>query len=373
MDGNAYKTEKINKIRWKPEINEEPQHILTGNNKIVLWQLVKDAPKLFKIREYPYCGAVTEIKFLNTELFASSSSSGSAHIMGFSGSGIAGPLIQDYVTWKHIHYFKNGNPSPCTALAVHDPSPFTAVAANNFDVATVGEDGRINILTAESTAVVRTIDNADTCAIKCVTYVTRDQILTSNQLGVMKSWDQRSDTNQPISIFMNRRAAVVSQITHLTCHPTQRYIMVAGDEWGIMTSWDLRQNKHPVNILSAHKGAISAIHFDQERADHLFSCSQDGKILHWSPKTKTQFMVGDNTNNPWLLPEQHVNDKLKVTSFGYPTQTPFNCMDISGNRIVCGCDSTGGKHMEGIRFYQPTLKYLPLLSLSNNSKDLRML
>lgn len=85
-------------------------------------------------------------QFLNPDHFACSSSSGSAHLMSVVVSQSGEYSLQNYISWKDIHYFRDGEPSPCTALTSH-----------GNDLVTVGEDGRINVLTAQSTNVVRSI------------------------------------------------------------------------------------------------------------------------------------------------------------------------------------------------------------------------
>lgn len=54
--------------------------------------------------------------------------------------------LKNEITWRNIHSFKNGECSPCTALALYEN-----------DITTVGEDGCINLLTAQSQNVVRKI------------------------------------------------------------------------------------------------------------------------------------------------------------------------------------------------------------------------
>lgn len=51
--------------------------------------------------------------------------------------------LQNEITWQGIHVFKNGDISSCTALAVYDT-----------DIVTVGEDGCINLLSAQSSKIL---------------------------------------------------------------------------------------------------------------------------------------------------------------------------------------------------------------------------
>ena len=49
-------------------------------------------------------------------------------------------------TWEKLHYYKTKEPSPCTGLACFEE-----------DIATIGEDGRIVLLTLVQTKPIRVI------------------------------------------------------------------------------------------------------------------------------------------------------------------------------------------------------------------------
>lgn len=74
------------------------------------------------------------------------------------------------------------------------------------------------------------VDNADSCSLNCVTFIKHNEILTGNLRGLMKIWDLRSPTNEPSNTFMFSSDQVAA--TCLTVHPTQRHMVVAGDEEG---------------------------------------------------------------------------------------------------------------------------------------------
>lgn len=67
----TFVSQKINKIRWKPERMDESHFFVTGSvdcdeNKLTLWDLFENQEEddiyPFTVSEYPYCGDVTEIK-----------------------------------------------------------------------------------------------------------------------------------------------------------------------------------------------------------------------------------------------------------------------------------------------------------------------
>ncbi|KAJ8919107.1 hypothetical protein NQ315_012092 [Exocentrus adspersus] len=302
----TFVSEKINKVRWRPDNFSHSHFFLTGSvdndeNHIKLWDFHENQeeddvyPSL--ISSYAYDGDVTEAK---------------VYIVSF--------VFKCRLFWME-------KPPPCTALAVYEN-----------DVATVGEDGCINLLTAQSQKVVRKLEEADSCSIHCVIFVKHNEILTSNLRGQMKVWDLRSSKEEPSITFMLSGDQVTP--TCLTYHPTQRHLIIAGDDLGALTTWDLRQNTYPVNVLNAHDGMISEIQFHPDHPDQLFSCSTSGELWHWSTKSKNLLSAGleNADSNVWLAPD-NVKDKLEVFTLMPILAKPINTLDINTNKVICGCDN----------------------------------
>lgn len=86
-------------------------------------------------------GDVTEIRFLLKDHLVVSSSSGSVKLLQNTASD-----FKEITSWKNLHYFSTEEQSSCTAVACFEE-----------DVATVGEDCRIALLTVTQTKPVRVI------------------------------------------------------------------------------------------------------------------------------------------------------------------------------------------------------------------------
>lgn len=70
--------------------------------------------------------------------------------------------IKVKVPWNDLHKFPSGEASPCTGLSHYEE-----------DIVTIGEDGRINFLTARRETLIRTIGNIilfNYCYINYITY-----------------------------------------------------------------------------------------------------------------------------------------------------------------------------------------------------------
>lgn len=91
----------------------------------------------------PQKGDITALEFLNSGTAAFASGLGSVHLVNVSKSSIT---VQH--SWEKLHYYKTGEPCVCSDISCLDE-----------DVASVGEDGRIVLLTANEPQPVRVIGN----------------------------------------------------------------------------------------------------------------------------------------------------------------------------------------------------------------------
>nr|CAH7742510.1 unnamed protein product [Callosobruchus chinensis] len=331
----TYVSEKINKIRWKPDEFNNCHFFVTGSidneeNFLKLWDfttILEDDIYPFQVASLASDGDITEIKFLDTDTLVTSTSSGSVYLIRVCQPYNDQIHLKTSTEWQNIHHFDNGESSPCTALAVYEKN----------DIVSVGEDGCINLLNSQSQRIFRRIGNADSCSIHSVLFLKHDEILTSNLRGQMKVWDLRNSSDKPSNTFMLSGDQVTS--TCLTCHPTQRHLLISGDDLGALTTWDLRHNTYPINVLNAHEGAITEIQFHPDQPDHLFSCSSAGEIWHWSTKAKTvSSLIPDSDTNVWLT-HDNVKNKLEVFTLMPTLGKAINTLDLSKNAVICGCDN----------------------------------
>lgn len=155
----------------------------------------------------------------------------------------------------------------------------------------------------------------------------------------MKIWDLRSASDSPSTTFMLSAEQIA--VTTVAQHPTQRHLIIAGDEEGSITVWDLRHNTFPINMLSAHAEAVSEMQFHPDHPDVLCSASTSGELWLWrTSRTNTinALLGGDAEENPWCLSE---GSKSKLETFWMIPRVhkPINCLDLDRNKALCGCDN----------------------------------
>ena len=339
-------SEKVSKVRWKPENGFESHHFVTGSwdnendNRIALWSCPsedsqeRDDPLLIcsKIVD----ADVTELKFVQNNDFVVSTAKGTVQLITIVDVGAAAnTTLKPVMTWEKLHSFRTGDLGSCTGLATY-----------SGDVATVGENGSIVSLNLEKRQPVRVIDSADSCSLRCVLYHQHSKILTGNLRGQMKMWDLRLADDKAQLTFM-----LLSDQLGATCitqHPTQHHTILVGGEDGSITVWDLRQTSYAVP-LAAHTGLVSEMTFHQDRPDHLFSCSSSGESWHWDTSAVSRSVRPSQSmswtgfdplqnENPWLSTDA-VKHRLNVVSLMPKLHKGVNCVDVNKDKAVIGCDN----------------------------------
>lgn len=110
----TFVSQKINKIRWIPEEYVETKCFFTGSwddveNSIKVWSLEgandeEDAEYPRQLSEYKVDGDVTEIKFVEKNRIAVSTSDGTVRLLEISAYERSAPL-KEIFTWKSLHKF----------------------------------------------------------------------------------------------------------------------------------------------------------------------------------------------------------------------------------------------------------------------------
>lgn len=237
-----------------------------------------------------------------------------------------------------LHQYPSGDAASCTSISIFGK-----------DIASVGEDGRLHVLSSNSLTPLRSLEKADSCTLTTCAFVNCNEILTGNRMGAVKIFDIRSEDTFPqttlyISCEDDKKSNYVSS---LTFHPTQKHIIIAGSEEGSLTVWDLRQPNYPASYLSAHTSAITEIAFHKTQPTKLFTAAENGELWQWTQNTlmmntgiESQMSINTDSENvnPWLNGERAKN-KINVTSLFSGLKKSINTFDAVDSKIICGCDN----------------------------------
>ncbi|XP_041353900.1 nucleoporin Nup43-like isoform X2 [Gigantopelta aegis] len=336
----------------------------TEENKLSIWhleQLNKDESMISRAAtlleneprqmcEVHHTGDVTDLSYLSLEVLAAASSTGDLSLYRHDANNQT--LTQSY-QWEKLHWVKNQS-CPCTCLATRGEEMLV----------TGGEDGRLIVLAVGHTQPITVFDNADSCTINGVTFLKQSEVATVNSFGQLKIYDLRQK-GEAAKTFSAMEEHIALQCVDQ--HPSQSYILATGGRDGMLTIWDLRQEKFPMTLLEAHNATLWEVKFHPTNPDHLFTCSDNGSLWHWDGTLMTSSNTdihtgsqiglgglsgGDNAqrkvsnraavveshNSPWLTLESS-RHKLDITSLLPTKSLPVNSLDIEGNALICGTDS----------------------------------
>ncbi|XP_014897229.1 nucleoporin Nup43 [Poecilia latipinna] len=358
MESAKYVSQKISKTRWRPvsySSLQQPDIFAIGSwdneeNKVSVWSIgnlgssgLEDGfegdPQL--ICEHEHYGDVLDLQFLDQERIVTVSSTGAVTIFRHDQNSQTLSICKQ---WARAHRY------PC------DNAPSTGVACNSPEIVTVGEDGRIIVFRVDQEAVVRVIENADSSTLHAVTYLRTTEVLTVNSIGQLKLWDLRQQSNSPSQILSLSRDRV--PLYCVDRHPNQQHIVATGGQDGMLCVWDVRQGNMPFSLMEAHSAEMWEVHFHPTNPDHLFTCSEDGSLLHWetsSPSEMPSFLQGGRnssmTSRSAMAPAGGIQSIISAWLYGdssksrletthmLPSQTlSVNSLDMLGQCLVCGTD-----------------------------------
>ncbi|XP_028295031.1 nucleoporin Nup43 [Gouania willdenowi] len=354
-----YVSQKVSRTRWRPvsvSSFQQPEIFATGSwdnedNKVSLWSIgnygglgMEDGfegdPQL--LCDIKHDGDVLDLQFLDQERIVTASSTGGVTILRHHPNS---QTLSVSHQWERAHRY------PC------DNAPCTSVVCSSPEIVSVGEDGRIVVFRADQEGVCRVIENADSSTIHAVTYLRTTEVLTVNSIGQLKLWDLRQQGGSPSKIL-----SLSGDRVPLHCvdrHPNQQHVVATGGQDGTLCIWDVREESSPVALMEAHSAEMWEVHFHPTNPDHLFTCSEDGSLLHWETSSHSDMpsLLHEGSRNSgvtsrsamapaggnkslisaWLSGDS--SKSCLKTSHMLPSQTlSVNSLDVLGQCLVCGTD-----------------------------------
>ncbi|XP_062857920.1 nucleoporin Nup43 isoform X2 [Trichomycterus rosablanca] len=290
--------------------------------------------------ECKHTGDVLDLQFLDQDRLITASSMGAVTLYKLHSES---QTLSVAHVWESAHHYQRTN-APCTGVACNSP-----------ELVSVGEDGRVVLYKADQKGVMRVIENADSSTIHAVTFLRMTEVLTVNSIGQLKLWDFRQQGSEPAQTL-----SLTGDRVPLHCvdrHPNQQHIVATGGQDGMLSIWDVRQGSMPFSMMEAHSAEMWEVHFHPTNPDHLFTCSEDGSLLHWETSSGSDasvFLQGRNNSllsrsatapaggnqsfiNAWLGGDSS-KGRLETTHM-LPSQTlSVNSLDVLGQCLVCGTD-----------------------------------
>lgn len=337
---SSFVSERLNKIRFieedQPEL--EPNNFITASSdNLKLWTLIKNdyadeienefIPKAIAKMELDGQG-LTGLENIDRNHFALSSG-GSVSIIIRIKKDNENSKLRELFKFKNLHTL-------CTGISIFDDS-----------ISTIGEDGKINVLSVNNQKVIAELNKTDSVTQTSIRFINYKELITGNRMGIMKSFDLRSGNKEPTATFAiscedEKKCNAVTSLAH---HPTQQHILLAGSEEGAITVYDLRQPTFPSSYLCAHDSAITELMFHPTQPDKLFTASANGELWKWTQNMMQSIPQDyDNRNsaesiNSWLNGEK-AKSKIAITTVLGGLRKSITSLDCSKkSRIICSCNN----------------------------------
>eukprot|EP00054_Salpingoeca_dolichothecata_P014505 m.82084 g.82084 ORF g.82084 m.82084 type:complete len:355 (+) comp21027_c0_seq1:78-1142(+) len=332
--------QKVSKVRWLPSAGSASHKALVLGawddkiNNVSLWQVEADQkvrgpfekpPELTEPNKIWSCqvhGDVTDIKDFGSKRFLASSSTGDVH---FFAADLTQPTLEKLWSWENVHQHTASDSAPCTAIA-----------CDRETVVSVGEDSSINLLSFNEPKPTRTIYGTDGITINDVAFQVSSTLVTVNASAEMQLWDIRDKSNKP-SLTMRTDPLAgdegIQSLQAVAVHPSQPNTVATGGSDGVLSVWDIKQPRFPVAITQAHSAELWEIKFHPRFQDHMFTCSEDGQLLHWDTNPSRL----DSRTGFSIAPE---GDNLSITNLiGSTTSLGVNSIDSEAELLACGTDN----------------------------------
>lgn len=221
---SSFVSERINKVRFIEDQNcLEPELFVSGSeSNVKLWKLIASqfndevenefTPKAMS--KLAVDGDVTGIETVDHNNFVVSSGSGVSCVYIYRD--IERDNLKENYRFKNLHKFSTGDPALCTGISIHDDC-----------ISTIGEDGRVVILSITNQKIMLELEKVDSVTQTTVKFINFKELITGNRLGIMKCFDLRSRSKEPTAtlVISCEDEKKSNAVTCIANHPTQQHIV----------------------------------------------------------------------------------------------------------------------------------------------------
>jgi nuclear pore complex protein Nup43 len=216
---SSFVSERINKIKF---IDDEELFVSGSESNVKLWKLISNqfndeieneyTPKAMS--KLAVDGDVTGLEIVDHNNFVVSSGTGVSCV--YINRDMERNNMKENFRFKNLHKFSAGDPALCTGLSIHEDC-----------ISTIGEDGRVVVLSMSNQKVMLELENVDSVTQTTVKFINFKELITGNRLGIMKCIDLRSGSKEPTAtlVISCEDEKKSNAVTCIANHPTQQHIV----------------------------------------------------------------------------------------------------------------------------------------------------
>jgi len=279
--------QKVSAVKWMSS-QQGAKRLLTGSwddrvNHLTLWSVPyvrnehsehgghADSIEPIELSHIPMRASITSLaKGSNDREAIVSTGDGKVHVVDI----LHGSTLEIRHTWDGLHTAG----CACTALETRSP---------DFKIASAGEDGRIHILHLDQGEPVRTWGDGFGATVNDVAFRSQSEFFSVNSMAQLQLWDVREKGVVNTFRFENSADDGALQELHSVCVHEQGNKVATGDNCGVLNIWDMRMAatelvEFPESSVQCHTSELWNIQFHPIHTDHVFTASEDGKLLWWN-------------------------------------------------------------------------------------------
>ncbi|RWS01978.1 hypothetical protein B4U79_18531 [Dinothrombium tinctorium] len=280
-----YVCNKLSRVRWRPVSDALIQpgfetSFICGTvdggecNKLMLWSLetssVDESVDICLRHELPFRGDVTQIIAFDNLAFVTSNV-GTGNLYRFSEP--SGKLIE-MQKWDNLDAYG------CTD-AVYAPSLNSVIICGKEGAIRIVDINSLNNEPKKSKILSQT-------SLECIEFLSQNEVIVGNESGHLKVLDLRTND---VSMSLGYSLCIVSCVKK---NPSNNHIIASGNDVGVVSLWDLRNNASHLLHISAHSSLISELHYKENENNTIITSSYDGQLLKWILSPSSQFKKVDS-------------------------------------------------------------------------------